>query len=134
MGKKRRERREVAGPVRAVVEAELGRADDGREYREMLDRSSSSIERTWAVEASKASYRDDVQRDGVLIVAPHWKINAQAKVAGADPTINALTVVVFNDHFYGYPAALPALIDVEDAKALVNALSEAIAYAEGRTR
>jgi hypothetical protein len=132
MGKKRRERREIAGPT-WVVEEPAGERMTLAQYRAEIEKLVV-VDRTWAVAQSRTSWGGTPRTDGVVISVLVQKAVAQAVECGADPELKPITVQIFNDHGPYGPVTNGAVIDVEDAKALVNALSEAIAYAEGRTR
>jgi hypothetical protein len=94
-------------------------------------RQDASTEGAWAVECSRACCHR-AARDGVGVAIPTAEVDRERGLdGGGDPAMRSVLVAVIDGH---RGRDHEVLIDVEDAKQLVNRLAEAIATIEGRGR
>lgn len=92
-------------------------------------REDSSTEGAWAVACSRACCHRPA-RDGVGVAIPTAEVDRERGIdGGGDPAMRSVLVAVIDGH---RGRDHEVLIDVEDAKQLVNRLSEAIAVIEAR--
>lgn len=134
MAKKKRKPAKRAGEAeilsRSILDAFLGaRQQPALNVTEMATslREDANFAGVWSVEASKACCHQPY-RDGVIIGIPSWEMIADKRAHDAcDPTYLPIRLSVIDTH---RDQMAMGMLDVEDAKQLVNALTQAIATIE----
>lgn len=139
MGKKKKQQNDdpFASLMSALAERAAARMKEptAEEYAASLERLAQAIqddENSLTVRrvAATRSLCACPARDEVVVVTPsakrRMKAERVAKEQGRDP-VRSIVVYTVSGH---HGSASPAELDIEDAKKLVNALSEAIAETE----
>lgn len=125
--KKQRQQPPLGELLAAIVTPKMGPSVD-----ELVDSLRVTARKNVAfvrgVTASKQCCSQHTAGDGVVVMSSTAAARNDLVGVGMDPSMRPIGVVVIDGHQHN--ARLTAMLDVEDAKQLVNILSEAIAAAE----